>query len=401
MNPSPMSHSGALPANVFFATAEQRVAWARQRFFEEGVRPTGLVSEAVIQSWSRCLQLRQDPARVPEFNPVTTSRIHSVLGRNRVLLDAAAIELQRLQCTLAGTSAVAVLVDPQGVVMHTTWTQQKPDEVLVPLALRVGVCLAEDAVGTNAPGLSARTAQASTVMGMEHFCSVVQRMYCAAAPVRDIHGRLAAVLDLTSEGLPFSFDAAAVAGLYATAIENRLLCAQARGQLVVRMQLEPNLLGTAMAGLLGLDERGRIAWLNPTAAALLGQRSVAPAEAQALSAEEVLGQRMDALLAMSRGGEPVATRLPNGLTLWLRTALHDGPSPADEVPALAIAPPARAQQPAADNTGATLRDSDRALIERTLQACGGNLSRAARKLGVSRGLIYRHLRNPGRPPAGG
>ena len=41
---------------------------------------------------------------------------------------------------------------------------------------------------------------------------------------------------------------------------------------------------------------------------------------------------------------------------------------------------------------ATLRDNDRHLIVQTLQACEGNVSKAARKLGVSRGLIYRHLK---------
>ena len=35
-----------LPANPFYASPEQRVALARQRFFEDGVRPSGMVSEA-------------------------------------------------------------------------------------------------------------------------------------------------------------------------------------------------------------------------------------------------------------------------------------------------------------------------------------------------------------------
>jgi transcriptional regulator of acetoin/glycerol metabolism len=38
-----------------------------------------------------------------------------------------------------------------------------------------------------------------------------------------------------------------------------------------------------------------------------------------------------------------------------------------------------------------LRESDLALIQRTLQACKGNVSGAAKQLGVSRGLIYRRL----------
>ena len=39
----------------------------------------------------------------------------------------------------------------------------------------------------------------------------------------------------------------------------------------------------------------------------------------------------------------------------------------------------------------TLDHANRALIEATLAACDGNVSRAARRLGVSRGLLYRRL----------
>jgi DNA-binding NtrC family response regulator len=37
----------------------------------------------------------------------------------------------------------------------------------------------------------------------------------------------------------------------------------------------------------------------------------------------------------------------------------------------------------------SLRECDLALIERTIAACGGNVKDAAKRLGVSRGLIYR------------
>ena len=48
--------------------------------------------------------------------------------------------------------------------------------------------------------------------------------------------------------------------------------------------------------------------------------------------------------------------------------------------------------PTATLTSGTLRDSDRHLVSHTVQACGGNVSKAARSLGVSRGLVYRHLK---------
>jgi len=120
-----MTEPSALPANPFFATPQQRVALARQRFFEDGVRPSGIVSEAVIQSWTRCLRSHQDPRAPAAFEPVTPSRVHSALRSNRALLEAAADELKRLQATLAGTSGTAILTDAQGVVVGTTFTRSR------------------------------------------------------------------------------------------------------------------------------------------------------------------------------------------------------------------------------------------------------------------------------------
>ena len=132
-----------LPAQPFFSTPQQRLALARQRYFEEGVRPSGLVSESVIQSWSRCVQGHRNPVDHIAFNPVTPSRVHSALNRSQVLLDAAAGDLNQLEEALAGTACTAILTDPHGVVVHATRSAADHGEVLLPLACRVGVSLDE------------------------------------------------------------------------------------------------------------------------------------------------------------------------------------------------------------------------------------------------------------------
>ncbi|MBC8058436.1 MAG: Fis family transcriptional regulator, partial [Rhizobiales bacterium] len=114
------SHTNPLPPQPFFSTPQQRLALARQRYFDDGERPSGLVSESVIQSWSRCVQAHRDPVERIAFNPVTPSRIHSALARSQMLLQAAATDLDQLEHTLAGTACTAILTDPQGVVVHAT-----------------------------------------------------------------------------------------------------------------------------------------------------------------------------------------------------------------------------------------------------------------------------------------
>jgi transcriptional regulator of acetoin/glycerol metabolism len=222
-------------------------------------------------------------------------------------------------------------------------------------------------------------------------------MYCAAAPIRDVNGQLAAVLDISQERRPFAFDAAAVVGLYATAIENRLLCAQSDEHIVVQLQIAPTLLGTPMEGLVGVGADGRIAWFNGTAARLLG---VGAPPAAPLAVEQVLGFDLRSLAALTRRDTPATTLLPNGLSVVLgaRMQAADG---AAKVHALPAAQPARAGSDAAPAptqpvmpapSPARLRDLDRQVIEQTLGLCNGNISKAARQLGVSRGLIHRHLR---------
>ena len=119
------------------------------------------------------------------------------------------------------------------------------------------------------------------------------------------------------------------------------------------------------------------------------------------------------LLALARSREAQAHRLPNGLGLWLRARLqaHDGLSgesivampasagrpiaalaPASGVPSTATSP-ASATTPLRDAAPAPrLHDANRQLIASTLAACNGNITRAARRLGVSRGLLYRRLK---------
>ncbi|MBQ0929493.1 helix-turn-helix domain-containing protein [Ideonella alba] len=391
------------PDRPFFADRLQIVELARRRYFEDGVSPAGVVSEAVFQSWARCQRLHDGPHRAVEFQPVTESRTRLALQRNRHLHDAWQAELPQLQRLLGTTSCAAMLTDGSGVMIGATCAG-RPHEHLIPVAARLGVDLSEEAVGTTAPGVVVRTGAPVSVIGAEHFFDGVRQMHCAAVPIRDTQGRLAGVLDISSEAIAFGFDAATVVGHLAGAIENRLLLAQAGEHLVLRLQVALPLLESSAAGLLGIDSQGRVAWLNGQAARLLGLPDRAlPGEP--LQAEAVLGQGLDALAALpSDDASPLP--LPSGLVLWARSegrgetrrrgwvSLSRVPAPAPEPSAAppAQAPPAAAQAP---STTATVRDAQGELLQRTLQACGGNLSEAARVLGVSRGWVYRRL------PSGG
>jgi DNA-binding NtrC family response regulator len=64
-----------------------------------------------------------------------------------------------------------------------------------------------------------------------------------------------------------------------------------------------------------------------------------------------------------------------------------------EEPGVEAAPTEPEASPDAEDRSVRLRECGTELIDRTLENYGGNVTKAAEKLGVSRGLIYRRLRS--------
>jgi len=98
-----------LPSSSFSGSRAGRVDLARQRFFEEGLAPTGVVTDAVFQSWSRCLRLRLRHRHRPNdqavFEPVTASRAHLALQKNPQLFQAWLEVSPKLEAMLGSTPA--------------------------------------------------------------------------------------------------------------------------------------------------------------------------------------------------------------------------------------------------------------------------------------------------------
>lgn len=386
----PAAFSAHLPANPFYATRQDRVALARERYFEHGERPSGLVSEPVLQSWIRCLSAQRSPDEKICFDPVSKIRIATLLTHNKALLEAAKAPIAELETVIAGSQVRAMLTCSDGVVLLAS----RPTSGHAPLldcVARVGVKVAEDTVGTGAPGVTASTGEVCHIRGGEHFFHCLAPLHCTAAPIRDTQGRTVAMLDLSSEAGPFRFDAGAMAHMYATSIENRLLMGAASRHLLLRFQSSPNMFGTPLEGLAAVDEQGLVRWFNGTGAQLLASPRWPE---HGLDAEQVLGLGLPLLLDLAHHGQARPHRLPSGLTLWLQASLHEqGTAPVAAVP---DARPADAA-PAHNSPPPSLGEASRGLIEQALAQCQGNISQAARMLGVSRGLLYRRLRDWGQP----
>ena len=335
-----------------------------------------------------------EPSERLGFDPVTKSRISNVLARNRQLLEVAQADLSQLDETLAGTACKAILTSHDGVVIRSTPTT-RGEGALMPIVTRIGVNLDENTIGTGAPSISARTGEVSVVRGAEHFFVGIHVMNCAAAPIRHVNGQLAGVLDLSIEGALFSFDPTVMVRQYATIIENRLFEAQSKSMLLIRFQYSADMLGSPLQGLAAIDESGRVAYLNQIGSSLLACERVPRTQT---TSESLFGLGIEDLLEQSLKATSHQHVFPGGLKMWIQVHLDAANDSAASTPIPAVT---HVQDELSETIaptealpsvlGTTLHHANRALIESTLAAFNGNVAQAARKLGVSRGLLYRRL----------
>jgi sigma-54 dependent transcriptional regulator, acetoin dehydrogenase operon transcriptional activator AcoR len=392
----------------FFASRADRVSLAKKQYIDEGVLPTGLVSEAVFQSWARCYRAQQNPVQRIEFQPVSTSRTQLALQKNHVLHDAWLNELPSLTAALGSSRCAVILTDATGVLIGASPLANHTSQI-TPKAHRVGVNLAEEFVGTTAPGIVAKTGKAASVLGTEHFFESVRAMHCTAAPIHNTQGQLAGIFNISSEGDQFHFDPASVVSLYAASIENRFLIAQSREHLIVKFQFMPAIVDTPMAGILCFDLGGKLVWINSLAANLLGIH-LSPEKRVQYGVDGIFATQFDQLASLAGHGV-TALRLNSGVQVFLKCELSERSSligtpvclAVGAAPSLAAAQEGvcvaitehTAQADDQQHLKSSLKEADAALIKKYFAECKGNITQVAKRLQVSRGLVYRRLQKLG------
>lgn len=370
---------------------EFRKIRAREQFFIDRQRPSGMVSEPVIQSWERCLSKGRSIQEIVSPKMLPGNELKNSLRRSHRIIDAAEPELRNLEASLAHTGCSVSLINPAGVVIRSSPEHMASGKLARQLS-RPGVDMSEDAIGTSAPGIVLQSGKAAFVDCAEHYFLGHTSMRCAAAPIVDRTGGLAGVLNIAIESHAFGFDPTAIVAMYASLIENRLLRVQPVGYRLIEFHFAPGAIGSGFAGLAGVRPDGRVDWTNRVGAQLLGV-SLTPN----LDVETVFGLTLQELRELSglRYNSGMRRCLPNGLTVLMSTSGADGRDSLSSTTEIHVVqtddPPGKLPTRAGVQRNDRLADQEKRLILETMAAAEGNVSRAARRLGVSRGKIYRVL----------
>ena len=296
------------------------------------IRSGEAATSALVASWQRSARLHQlDPAE--RRLPTRLSDRELTVARQRMepMLRVAQASLDRLYLAVGGMGCCILLADADGMPVERRGTDADAD-TFEDWGLWTGCVWSEESEGTNGIGTCLVEQRALTIHRHQHFFTRNTALSCTTAPIFDHEGRLVAALDVSSCRTDLTEDLAN-------------LIAMAASEATRRIEAENFRLAYPDARIL----------IAPTA-------EWSPSALLAVDRDDiVIGATRAARHAYRHHATLIGQPLPLG-DLSGETRFDDG-----------------------------LRHAERIILERALSRSGGNVTAAARQLGVSRATLHRKL----------
>ncbi len=288
---------------------------------------------ALVASWRRSSALHKlDPAERRAPLRVTDHELNHARQRVERLLRASQASIDRLYLAVGGIGCCVLLADRDGVPIERRGAAAD-DETFEHWGLWTGTVWSEESEGTNGIGTCLVEGRALTIHRDQHFYSKNTLLSCTTAPIYDHEGNLAAALDVSS----------CRADLTESFIH---LIAMALGDAVRRIEAENFRLAYPDARIV----------MAPTP-------DQAPGAFLAVDRDDlVVGATRSARIALGLTPEVLARPLPAADLLGGDTSFSED-----------------------------LRQAERMVLERALIRSNGNVTAAARALGMSRATLHRKL----------
>jgi sigma-54 dependent transcriptional regulator, acetoin dehydrogenase operon transcriptional activator AcoR len=360
----------------------QSVLTARKQFFAGKTLPVDSVSHAILRSWIRCAEMGLDERRLPNIEPPTSAELKQLQDRYETLRRISRPELDALYGEARELSGIVILTNAKGEVLDAVGDAHFASRA-GQLALRPGVRWSEDGTGTNAIGTALAERRAVVVNGPEHYFQDHEALSCAATPILDPRGAVLGVLDISLPAQPQAGHVLGLVRLAVEQIEHRLFRSGFEGCQTLRFQSDPNLLGAAREGILVLRE-GVVVGANRRGLSLIGR-----------GYDGIDQMRIEDIFADPRLLETPQGRVTTQDGREFFAAMDMDYGSGGDLGAASREAGERAASSMIDPSGGhaaqSLEAVELAVMRTTLDAQGGNVSAAARILGVHRSTLYRRL----------
>lgn len=246
-----------------------RVNQARQRFFDQGMVPAGLIPEAILRSWQRSQASGVSAEREPEDLPIlSATELSSARQACGDLLNFSRPVMEGLYEQVSRTSSLVILTDAGGTILHSLGDPGFVGKARK-VSLEPGGVWAENERGTNAIGTCLVEKTPILVHRSEHFTAANQFLTCSASPIFDPRGRISGVLDLSSDGRAYQQHSMALVRIATQQIENLMFSKAFDDDFVLHFHRHPQFIGTFHEGIAVYSGTGQMIAANRSALLLL------------------------------------------------------------------------------------------------------------------------------------
>ena len=248
--------------------ASRRVDTAWMKLEQRGAPPAELLSADIYDSWMRCISLGLDTLRPPSPEFVSPAVLRQEQQRCSLVRGLALAEMHTLHQQIAGSNFMIAFANADGLLLDII-SDSSFSDASDAASIRAGTIWAEHICGTNGLGTAAYLKRPIVVHGREHFFARYNNLTCIAAPIFAPDGELTGILDASSDCMSRQAHTQALVAMAATQIENGLFREQHRADILVAFHNRGEYLHTMSAGLLAVDNVGKILAANRAARVLL------------------------------------------------------------------------------------------------------------------------------------
>lgn len=250
---------------------DTQILRAKQAFLDDGRLPSGMVNHLVLRSWKRCHDNGRSLTDRIEFDPVPQSRVRELLDQNAQLMAIAEPAMMQLAKAVGGSGYSVLLTDAQGTALAVRGAVDRLGQMMRK-ALRPGVDLSEQTVGTSAMAVALTEKRPIAILRNEHYLAQNHEFQCAAAPILDQFGNVIGSIDVSRDQRGPDCAAVSLVTSCAASIETALFMrVPAYATVYLHWTPDRHFPGQPSA-MLTFDSNGRMVAINRACRALLGIR---------------------------------------------------------------------------------------------------------------------------------
>ena len=147
-------------------------------------------------SHERCRKLDINKDQVLSSRIINETELQKRLAEKRSMILTAAPYMEQLINFVKGHNFFALLTDEEGCILNAIGDEKILSEAF-DLKMVPGAFMNEESIGTNAMAIVIKTGVPVQLSGKDHYIKAYHRWTCSGAPIKDSHGKLICVLDLT------------------------------------------------------------------------------------------------------------------------------------------------------------------------------------------------------------